>query len=169
MRVFTGSHQRRMGKVEVVLTAKGRKLAGSARRRARRRHRTGHARRRSPVVVHQTARVVAPSVDVTPGALQFRSGSAMLLPSGESYLEALVSRLAGADKVVATGYTDDLGNAEANYRLGLARADAVCAFLSHRAHVACRALSYGEGHPRATNATAAGRALNRRVELRLTY
>jgi outer membrane protein OmpA-like peptidoglycan-associated protein len=123
----------------------------------------------TPVVVHQTARVVAPSVDVTPGALRFRSGSAVLLPSGESYLGALVSRLAGADRVVATGYTDDLGNAGANYRLGLARADAVCAFLSHRAHVACRAVSYGEGHPRATNATAAGRALNRRVELQLTY
>jgi outer membrane protein OmpA-like peptidoglycan-associated protein len=70
---------------------------------------------------------------------------------------------------VATGYTDNTGNAEANYRLGLARADAVCAFVAQRARVACRALSYGEGRPRATNATAAGRALNRRVELQLTY
>ena len=169
VRVFTGAHQRRMGKVEVVLTAKGRKLAA----RPGGVHVVATARVTpvggSPVVVHQTAHLVAPSVDVTPGALQFRSGSAMLLPSGASYLEALVSRLAGADKVVATGYTDDFGNAEANYRLGLARADAVCAFLSHRAHVACRAVSYGEGHPRATNATAAGRALNRRVELQVTY
>jgi outer membrane protein OmpA-like peptidoglycan-associated protein len=169
VRVFTGSHQRRMGKVEIVLTAKGRKLAA----RPGGVHVVATARVTpvggSAVVVHQTAHVVAPSVDVTPGALQFRSGSALLLASGQSYLEALVSRLAGADRVVATGYTDDLGNAEANYRLGLARADAVCAFLAHRAHVACRALSDGEGHPRATNATAAGRARNRRVELQVTY
>ena len=81
----------------------------------------------------------------------------------------LIGRLKGARRVVATGYTDSLGSAAANYRLGLARADAVCAFISHRAHVACLAVAYGESHPRATNATAAGRALNRRVELLLTY
>jgi outer membrane protein OmpA-like peptidoglycan-associated protein len=123
----------------------------------------------TPLVVKQIAHLVAPSVDVTPGALRFQSGSAVLLPSGRGYLLGLVSHLTGATRVVATGYTDDTGNAGENYRLGLARADAVCAFIAHQAHVACRAVSYGEGHPRATNATAAGRALNRRVELQLTY
>ena len=114
-------------------------------------------------------RVVCSRVDVTPGALQFESGSAVLLPSGRSYLLGLIGQLKGAKRVVATGYTDSLGSAAANYRLGLARANAVCAFISHRAHVACLAVAYGESHPRATNATAAGRALNRRVELLLTY
>ena len=170
VRVFHGYHQRRHGKVEVVLTGKGRKLAdqpggvhvfatvavlpvgGS-----------------TPLVARQTVHVVSSRVDVTPGALQFESGSAVLLPSGRGYLLGLIGQLKGARRVVATGYTDSLGSAAANYRLGLARADAVCAFISHRAHVACRAVAYGESHPRATNATAAGRALNRRVELLLTY
>jgi outer membrane protein OmpA-like peptidoglycan-associated protein len=169
VRVFAGSHRRRTGRVEVVLTARGRRLAarrGGVRVVARARITpVGGA----PVVVRQTVRVVAPIVDLTAGALQFQSGSAVLLPSGVGYLEALVSQLAGATRVVATGYTDGLGSAGANYRLGLARADAVCAYVSRHAHVACRAVSYGESHPRATNATAAGRALNRRVELRLTY
>jgi len=106
---------------------------------------------------------------VTPGALRFESDSAVLLPSGRSYLLGLVAQLSGAKQVVATGNTDNLGSAQANYLLGLARADAVCSFIAHRAHVACRAVSYGESHPRASNATAAGRALNRRVQLRLTY
>lgn len=170
VRVFHGYHQSRHGKVEVVLTAKGRKLASHL----------GGVRviatisvtpvgSSAPLVAKQTVHVVSQSVDVTPGALQFESGSAVLLPSGHSYLLGLVAHLKGAKRVVATGYTDDLGSAGANYRLGLARADAVCAFISHRAHVACRAVAYGESHPRATNATSAGRALNRRVELRLTY
>ncbi len=170
VRVFHGSHQRRHGKVEVVLTAKGRELAS----------RPGGVRivatvavvpvgGSSALVAKQTVHVVSSRVDVTPGALQFESGSAMLLPSGRSYLQGLIGQLKGVRRVVATGYTDSLGSAASNYRLGLARADAVCAFISHGAHVACLAVAYGESHPRATNATAAGRALNRRVELQLTY
>ena len=168
--VFHGVHQRRHGKVEVVLTAKGRALVA----------RPGGVRvvatvavvpvgGSTPLVARQTVHIVSPSVDVTPGALQFESGSAVLLPSGRSYLLGLVSQLTGARRVVATGYTDDTGNAGGNYRLGLARATVVCSIIAKRAHVACRAVSFGEGHPRATNATASGRALNRRVELHLTY
>jgi outer membrane protein OmpA-like peptidoglycan-associated protein len=168
--VFSGAHQRRHGTVEVVLTAKGRARAAKP----------GGVRvvatvavvpvgGSAPLVARKTLHVVARSVHVTPGALQFQSGSAVLLPSGRSYLLGLVSQLAGARRVVATGYTDSLGSAEGNYRLGLARADAVCSIIAQRAHVACRAVSSGEDHPRATNATTAGRALNRRVELQLTY
>lgn len=170
VRVFHGYHQRRHGKVEVVLTGKGRKLADQP----------GGVHvfatvavlpvgGTTPLVAKQTVHVVSSRVDVTPGALRFESGSAVLLPSGRSYLLGLIGQLKGARRVVATGYTDSLGSAAANYRLGFARADAVCAFISHRSHVACRAVAYGESHPRTTNATAAGRALNRRVELLLTY
>jgi outer membrane protein OmpA-like peptidoglycan-associated protein len=168
--VFGPAHQHRQGKVEVFLTRKGRALAARA----------GGVRvvatavvtpvgSSKPLTVHSSVRLVAPSVDVTPSALQFRSGSAVLLPSGRSYLLGLAPQLVGARRIVAAGYTDNLGPASANYRLGLARADAVCSILAHRAHVACRAVSFGEGHPRATNATAAGRARNRRVELRVSY
>ena len=170
VRTFHGTHQRRHGKVEVMLTAKGRALANQP----------GGVRvvatisvtpvgGSTPLVAKQTVHIVSPSVDVTPGALRFESDSAVLLPSGRSYLLGLVAQLSGAKQVVATGNTDNLGSAQANYLLGLARADAVCSFIAHRAHVACRAVSYGESHPRASNATAAGRALNRRVQLRLTY
>ncbi len=170
VRVFHGYHQRQHGKVEVVLTGRGRKLASQP----------GGVHvvatvavlpvgGSQPLVAKQTVHIVSSRVDVTPGALQFESGSAVLLPSGRTYLRGLIGQLRGAKWVVATGYTDSLGSAAANYRLGLARADAVCAFISHRAHVACLAVAYGESHPRATNATAAGRALNRRVELLLTY
>jgi len=168
--VFGPAHQHRQGKVEVFLTRTGRALAA----RAGGVHVVATAvvtpvGSSKPLTVRSSVRLVAPSVDVTPSALQFRSGSAVLLPSGRSYLLGLAPQLVGARRIVAVGYTDNLGSAEANYLLGLARADAVCAILAHRAHVACLAVSFGEGHARATNATAAGRARNRRVELRVSY
>lgn len=122
-----------------------------------------------PLIARGHTRLVSPAVDVTPDALQFASGSSVLLPAARSYLLALAPQLAGAKRATAVGYTDDVGGAAANYQLGLARALTVCSIIEQRAHVSCRAISFGEGHPRATNTTAAGRALNRRVELRLAY
>jgi outer membrane protein OmpA-like peptidoglycan-associated protein len=170
VRVFGPAHQHRHGKVEVVLTRRGRARAARA----------GGVRTTAiavvlpvggaaPLVARSSVRLVAPSVDVTPGALRFESGSAVLLPAGRDYLRRLAPRLGGAKRILAIGSTDDLGSAEANYLLGLARADAVCAILAHRSHAACMPRSDGERHPRATNATAAGRALNRRVELKVRY
>jgi len=168
--VFGPAHQHRHGKVEVVLTRTGRARAA----------RTGGVRTTAtavvtpvgggaPLVARSSVRLVAPSVDVTPGALQFEFGSAVLLPAGRDYLRRLAPQLGGAKQILAIGSTDNLGPAEANYLLGLARANAVCAILAHRSHAACMPRSAGEGHPRATNATAAGRALNRRVELKVSY
>jgi outer membrane protein OmpA-like peptidoglycan-associated protein len=167
---FGTGHQPRHTVVSVALTGKGRQLAA----------RPGGVRvvatatvlpagASMPLVARHAVHVVAPRVDVTPGELQFRSGSSVLLPGGVRYLLGLVPQLVGARSVLATGYTDDLGSPEFNHQLGLDRAQAVCAFISQHAHVACDARSFGESHPRATNATAAGRAINRRVELRVTY
>jgi outer membrane protein OmpA-like peptidoglycan-associated protein len=167
---FGAGHQPRHTVVSVTLTGKGRLLAA----------RPGGVRvvatatvlpagASMPLVARHTVHVVAPSVAVTPGALQFQTGSAVLMPGSVHYLLGLIPQLAGAKSVVATGYTDNLGTPAFNYQLGLARAQAVCAFISQHAHVACEARSFGASHPRATNATASGRAINRRVELQLTY
>ncbi|MFA5083713.1 MAG: OmpA family protein, partial [Hydrogenophilaceae bacterium] len=66
------------------------------------------------------------------------------------------------------GYTDNSGSAEANYRLALARAEAVrdflhddCSLPLHRMSV----ISYGETRPLADNKTREGRMKNRRVQL----
>ena len=60
-------------------------------------------------------------------------------------------------------------NNAANEELGLARAKAVCRYLHARGVKATYSTaSRGETRPRASNRTANGRALNRRVELTVT-
>jgi len=69
--------------------------------------------------------------------------------------------------ITVQGYTDSIGSASYNERLSERRADSVSSYLedlgvrSNR----MRTIGYGESHPRASNSTASGRQLNRRVEI----
>jgi len=65
------------------------------------------------------------------------------------------------------GHTDTTGTAEFNMKLSQQRADAVRNFLISQGLSAdtITAVGMGEGSPVADNATAAGRKLNRRVEI----
>lgn len=67
------------------------------------------------------------------------------------------------------GYTDNAGDAEYNLRLSASRAAAVRDYLVSLGIKKSRlqVRGYGEASPRADNASAAGRAKNRRVELRI--
>ncbi|RMH61639.1 MAG: OmpA family protein [Zetaproteobacteria bacterium] len=66
-----------------------------------------------------------------------------------------------------TGHTDSTGSAAYNQRLSERRAEAVKAYLMRRGVAGTRIHTFGAGEtqPRASNATAAGRQLNRRVEM----
>lgn len=80
------------------------------------------------------------------------------------------SRLAKAHpryRVVVEGHTDNRGSSEVNLRLSDARANAVAKQLQEAGVAAERLTTVGKGdaEPVADNATAAGRALNRRVEV----
>jgi OmpA-OmpF porin, OOP family len=77
--------------------------------------------------------------------------------------------LAGAVRMTCLGYTDANGSEQANVALGFRRAQAVCALLDPGVKAKLRAVGVGEAAPRASNRTAEGRALNRRVELRIDY
>ena len=83
-------------------------------------------------------------------------------------LAALKARRGAVKIVTCVGYTDSVGNATANLALGKARAKAVCAALAGYG-VKLVVVSRGNAHPVGDNATAAGRALNRRVEISFTY
>jgi OOP family OmpA-OmpF porin len=71
-------------------------------------------------------------------------------------------------KVQIQGNTDNIGTAANNIKISLKRAEAVMNYLIKKGVAKDRlsAKGYGFTRPIATNATAEGRALNRRVELR---
>jgi outer membrane protein OmpA-like peptidoglycan-associated protein len=65
------------------------------------------------------------------------------------------------------GHTDSIGSAAYNKRLSLRRADSVANYLEELGVGGSRinTFGYGKSQPRATNSTAQGRQLNRRVEI----
>ena len=67
------------------------------------------------------------------------------------------------------GHTDSIGTAAYNKRLSDRRADSVATYLEDLGVKGNRinTYGYGESQPRATNNTAAGRQLNRRVEIHI--
>ncbi len=112
----------------------------------------------------------APASKVTFSAdTLFDFGKSVLKPEGKSSLDALVTRIKGInlDVAIAVGHTDSVGSNEFNQRLSLARAESVKAYLVNQGIDAARIRTEGKGEsqPVADNATAEGRAKNRRVEI----
>ena len=113
-----------------------------------------------------------PTYVVLPTDGIFATGTWEPTSNGEAFISRLSAllpqRLAS---ITCTGYTDDRGHENDNLWLGTKRASTVCATLradSLRSR-AWQTLSEGEAAPRAPNDTAAGRALNRRVAIRIAY
>lgn len=102
----------------------------------------------------------------------FNSGSATLTPGATAVLDKMAATLNGAPdvNVEIQGHTDNTGSAAANTRISGLRAEAVRAYLVSKGVAAARltAKGYGPTVPIADNATPAGRAQNRRVELKRT-
>lgn len=93
-----------------------------------------------------------------------------LTSAGEAQLDSLVALMARVPRLVVEveGHTDSQGRRADNQSLAVRRARAVAAYLGARGIAAERVVprGYGEDRPAAPNTTAAGRARNRRVEIR---
>ncbi len=102
----------------------------------------------------------------------FKTGSAELDSRSMGQINSIVSILKAYPNVHLKigGYTDNTGNANANKVLSGKRAAAVVSTLTNKGIDAKRltAEGYGQEHPIATNDTAEGRQLNRRVSARVT-
>jgi outer membrane protein OmpA-like peptidoglycan-associated protein len=114
------------------------------------------------------ARVVMQSF-IVPRPVFFASDRSTLRPAEIAYLTRLRTQLRGVRSISCQGFADGESTPGYNIRLGAARANVVCAFLARGNHITVLGSSLGEGHPHATNATARGRALNRRTEIRFGY
>jgi outer membrane protein OmpA-like peptidoglycan-associated protein len=103
--------------------------------------------------------------------VSFETGKSQLLPGGVNRLQPLINylRLSPETKVRIEGYTDSVGGAAYNSQLSLDRANSAKAILTAGGIDGARIETVGSGltKPVATNATAAGRQSNRRVEVTL--
>jgi len=103
----------------------------------------------------------------------FETGKSALKPESYTVLDIVAASLvANPDiRIEIAGHTDNTGAASTNQRLSQSRAEAVQAYLASKGVAPSRmvAKGYGPTVPVATNTTAAGRAQNRRVELRQLF
>jgi outer membrane protein OmpA-like peptidoglycan-associated protein len=99
----------------------------------------------------------------------FAFDSAALSPDARARIDAAAQTIAAREprSVVVAGFTDGRGSVAYNVALSQRRAAAVRAVIAGRLpRVSVKAEGRGERSPVASNATARGRSLNRRVEIR---
>jgi outer membrane protein OmpA-like peptidoglycan-associated protein len=104
----------------------------------------------------------------------FKFGKTDLPDEAKSRIDQVVTQLkgqAGKDLYIEVeGHTDNVGSKELNYNLGLERAEAVKKYLYAQHQIPLHkinVISYGEDKPVAPNNTRDGRAMNRRVVIRV--
>ena len=113
-------------------------------------------------------------------ALKLVMGNSILFATGKSALsaeaQAVLTKVAynlnqfPETDVTVVGYTDNTGSEAINDKLSLERAQSVADYLESHGVAASRLKAIGRGwnDPITSNATAAGRAQNRRVEIFIT-
>jgi len=104
--------------------------------------------------------------------IQFNSGSNVLRQSSYNSLDQVAELMGENDfNLKLSGYTDNTGREDSNLALSKERANAVKQYLVDKGIDAGRlsADGFGIANPVADNATRAGRAQNRRVELEIVF
>lgn len=101
--------------------------------------------------------------------IQFETGSAVIKPASYAVLDEILKSTVVAEnlKVGVYGHTDNVGNSVSNQTLSEQRATSVKSYLESKGITAARIESKGMGssQPVADNATAQGKAQNRRVQI----
>jgi outer membrane protein OmpA-like peptidoglycan-associated protein len=109
----------------------------------------------------------------TIAAVNFKSGSAVLLPDSKTKLDEIATKALNAKGYVleVSGFADTNGSIDRNRLLSQRRADAVIRYLVESHNIPLRRIvtpyGYGESNPVADNTSKEGRAQNRRVEIKL--
>jgi OOP family OmpA-OmpF porin len=99
----------------------------------------------------------------------FDFDKAIVKPEGKAALDEFMAKLQGmnTEVMIAVGHTDSVGTNAYNDKLSMRRADAVKAYMVSKGLDPARLYTEGKGEtqPVADNATAEGRAKNRRVTI----
>ncbi len=108
---------------------------------------------------------------IMPGNITFDTNEAIIKSNFQPVLNSIAKVIVEYDQTMVQvyGYTDNTGSAATNNALSLRRANAVSNYLRLRGVNGNRIITDGLGssNPIASNATAAGREQNRRVEIAL--
>ncbi len=124
-----------------------------------------------PVPVPQAAPEAPRQIDLS-GDANFATNSATLTAQARSTLDEFIAAGQGATfrQVEVAGYTDSTGSASGNMSLSRRRAESVMQYLKGQGMRSQNftAQGFGAANPVASNATTAGRAKNRRVEIRVS-
>ncbi|MRR36670.1 OmpA family protein [bacterium] len=103
------------------------------------------------------------------GSVFFASNKSVLLPAAQNQLNQVADALMVTKerKLTVEGHTDSQGESDYNQELSRQRADAVRSYIIARGYpgTLIQAQGMGEEKPVADNASAEGRANNRRVEI----
>jgi OOP family OmpA-OmpF porin len=124
--------------------------------------------------VNYFAAADAPVVSKRSYSINFDTGRATFTPAGEQTMQDLRDSLAATALFIKVdGYTDDTGSDQVNSALSQARAQAVKSWLQAKARNTFpdsrfAVAGHGARDPVASNATAEGKAANRRVEITLS-
>ena len=128
-------------------------------------HQAKSAKSATPISVDNTEA----GIRLTIQNLQFKADSAELIPGEEKRLDQIaeILRLAEGAQFLIEGHTADTGYEAGEMKLSKERADSIAAALSSRGICSERFICKGSGgkKPIASNDTAEGKALNRRVEI----
>jgi len=108
---------------------------------------------------------------IMPGNITFKTDSADINSSFYATLNSVAKVLNkySNSTVMVSGFTDNTGSVEYNQTLSKSRAAAVAAYLQGQGVKASRfeIIGMGISNPIASNSTSAGRAQNRRVEIKI--
>ncbi len=110
---------------------------------------------------------------VADAGIYFPSDKATLDAAAKADLDILIAAIKGADGylIEIAGYASSTGTKQLNQKLSEDRAAAVAQYLREKGNVPMRRIvapaGYGATHPAAENTDAQGRALNRRVDVKV--
>jgi len=165
-----------LGQAKQQIQSQSQQLNSTAQQLQNERQRREDAEKRAAQAAKDLARIASVKqetrgmVITLSGSVLFASGKADLLPAAQAKLNEVATALTNQDpdsKIVVEGHTDSRGSVDLNQGLSQRRAEAVRSYLVSRGIASERVTAMGLGSAQsiADNASAEGRANNRRVEI----
>jgi outer membrane protein OmpA-like peptidoglycan-associated protein len=168
----TKANEVRIGEVDQRVAAADQK-AGQAGQRADAAYTAAEAVNTRADAIEKASKRIVYEVVLSEDKGNFKFGKAVMPDEAKAEIDTLVQKLKSEPNgafIEIEGHTDAAGTPDANYRLGLQRAENVKRYIYEQHQVPLHrinVISYGEDKPIAPNKTRDGRAQNRRVVIKV--